>query len=68
MRFISLLLALVILGYVIKLYLGSSSINANDDNVTTSHPQQTIERAEDTADQINQVLQDQQQRLNDVDK
>jgi hypothetical protein len=68
MRFISLLLALAILGYVIKLYLGSSSIPATDDNVTTFHPQQTIEQAEETADQINQVLQDQQQRLNDTDK
>lgn len=68
MRLISLLLALVILGYVIKLYLGSSNITVTDDNVTTSHPQQTIERAEETAAQINQVLQDQQQRLNDADK
>ncbi len=68
MRLISLLLALAILGYVIKLYLGSSNITDTDDNVTTSHPQQTIERAEETADQINQVLQDQQQRLNDTDK
>ena len=68
MRFISLLLALVILGYVIKLYLGSSSMTATEDNVTITHPQQTIQRAEETADQINQVLQDQQQRLNDTDK
>jgi hypothetical protein len=68
MRFISLLLALIILGYVIKLYLGSSSMTPSVDNVTTSHPQQTIERAEQTAEQINQVLQDQQQRLNDADK
>jgi hypothetical protein len=68
MRFISLLLALVILGYVIKLYLGSSSMTATDDNVTNSHPQQTIERAEQTADQINQALQEQQQRLNQTDK
>ena len=68
MRLISLLLALAILGYVIKLYLGSSNITATDDNVTTSHPQQTIERVEETADQINQVLQDQQQRLNNANQ
>jgi hypothetical protein len=68
MRYISLLLTLVILGYVIKLYLDSSSISAMDDNATTSHPQQTIERTEQTVDQLNQVLQDQQQRLNDADK
>ena len=68
MRLISLLLALVILGYVIKLYLGSSSVTATDDNTATSHPQQNLERAEQTADQLNQVLQDQQQRLNNADQ
>lgn len=68
MRFISLLLALVILGYVIKLYLGSSSLTSTDDNATTTHPQQTLERAEQSADQLNRVLQDQQQRLNNANQ
>jgi len=68
MRYISLLLTLVILGYVINLYLNSSSMTKEDGNVTTSHPQQTLEKAEQTADQLNQVLQDQQQRLNNAEQ
>jgi hypothetical protein len=68
MRLISLLLALVILGYVIKLYLDSSSVTATDDKVTTSHPQKTLERVEQTADQLNRVLQDQQHRINNKDQ
>jgi len=65
MRYISLLLALVILGYAIKLYLDSSSMSTSNEEAVTTHPQQTLQRAEQSADQINQVLQDQQQRLND---
>jgi hypothetical protein len=65
MRFISLLLTLVILGYVIKLYLDSSSISATDEQTVTTHPQQTLERAEQSVDHINRVMQDQEQRLND---
>ncbi len=64
MRYISLILALVILGYVIKLYLNSSSVSTTDQGTATTHPQQTIERAEQGVDQINRVLQEQQQRLN----
>ena len=61
MRYISLLLALVILGYAIKLYLDSSSISTTDEEMVTTHPQQTLE----SVDHINRVLQDQEQRLND---
>ena len=67
MRFISLLLALVILGYVFNLYLNSSSVTTADEEALKTHPQQTLERAEQSAEQINQVLQDQQQRLNNSD-
>jgi uncharacterized membrane protein YraQ (UPF0718 family) len=65
MRYISLLLALVILGYAIKLYLDSSSISTTDEEMVTTHPQQTLERVEQSVDHINRVLQDQEQRLND---
>ncbi|MDX1823217.1 MAG: hypothetical protein R3354_00785 [Thiohalomonadales bacterium] len=65
MRYISLLLTLVILGYVIKVYLDSSSISATDEQAVTTHPQQTLERAEQSVDHINRVIQDQEQRLND---
>lgn len=68
MRLISLLLALAILGYVIKLYLDSSSMTAGDDETLRTPPQQTLERAEQSAKQIDQVLQDQQQRLNNSDQ
>lgn len=68
MRYISLLLTLVILGYVINLYLSSSSMTKEEGNTTTSHPQQTLEKAEQTAGQLNQVLQDQQQRLNNAEQ
>jgi len=68
MRFISLLLALVILGYVIKLYLDSSNITSSVGSANTTHPQQTLERAEQSADQLNRVLQDQQQRLNNAEQ
>ena len=68
MRYISLLLALAIVGYGIKLYLDSSSMTAADNEMQFTHPQQTLERAEQSAEQINQVLQDQQQRLNNSDQ
>lgn len=61
MRFISLLLALAILGYVIKIYLDSSVDKETGEY--TSRPQQTIEHAEDTAKQLNKALQQQQQQM-----
>ena len=68
MRLIGLLLTLAILGYVIKIYLGSSSITSPDEAGNITRPQQTIERAEQATEQLNQVLQDNQQRLDDADK
>ncbi len=68
MRFISLLLALAILGYVIKVYLDSSSVTSLDETGNTTRAQQTIEHTEQTTEQINQILQDNQQRLDNVDK
>lgn len=68
MRLIGLLLALAILGYVIKIYLGSSSVSSLDEDGNMTRPQQTIERAEQATEQLNQVLQDNQQRLDDVEK
>ena len=68
MRFISLLLALAIIGYVIKIYLGSSSMSSMDEGGNRTHPQQTIEQAEETTERLNQVLQDNQQRLDEAEK
>lgn len=68
MRFISLLLALFILGYGIRLYLDSSSMSVTDDKAVGTTPQQTLERAEHSADKLNQALQNQQQRLSDTDQ
>lgn len=68
MRYISLILALAIVGYSIKLYLDSSSMTAADDETQSTHPQQTLERTEQSAEQFNQLLQDQQQRLNNRDQ
>ncbi|MDH3949104.1 MAG: hypothetical protein OEU74_09105 [Gammaproteobacteria bacterium] len=68
MRLISLLLALAILGYVIKIYLDSSSVSSLEEEGNRTHPQQTIERAEQVTEQLNQVLQGNQQRLNDAEK
>ena len=68
MRLIGLLLALAILGYVIKIYLGSSSVTSADEDGNITRPQQTIERAEQATEQLNQSLQDNQQRLDDAEK
>ena len=68
MRFISLLLALAIIGYVIKVYLGTSSTSSLDESGYRSNPQQTINQAEQAAESINQSLQDNQQRLDDAEK
>lgn len=64
MRLISLLLALAILGYVIKVYL-DSSVNSETGEYT-SRPQQTIEQAEDAAQQLGETLQLQQKRMEDA--
>jgi len=68
MRLIGLLLTLAILGYVIKIYLGSSSVTSADEDGNISHPQQTIERAEQATEQLNQALQDNQQRFDEAEK
>ncbi len=68
MRFISLLLALAILGYVIRIYLDSSNVSSSGEEGNMSHPQQTIERAEQASDQINKALQNNQQRLDEVEE
>ena len=68
MRLISLLLALAILGYVIKIYLGSSSVTTADEDGNITHPQQSIERAEQATEQLNRALQDNQQRFDEVEK
>ena len=68
MRLIGLLLALAILGYVIKIYLGSSSVTTADEDGNITHPQQTIERAEQATEQLNRALQDNQQRFDEVEK
>lgn len=68
MRFISLLLVLFILGYGIRLYLDSSSMSVTDNKAVGTPPQQTLERAEQSADQLNQALQNQQQRLSNTEQ
>ncbi|MGD8812085.1 MAG: hypothetical protein PVH16_05060 [Thioalkalispiraceae bacterium] len=68
MRLISLLLSLAILGYVISIYLDSSSGSSAGNEQYSSRPQQTIEQAEDTAAQINQSLKLQQQQLQQADQ
>jgi uncharacterized membrane protein len=68
MRFITLLLALVILGYVIILYLDSTGMSDADDKAIGTSPQQTLEQTEQTAAQFEQALQNQQQRLNNTDQ
>ena len=67
MRLISLLLSLVILGYVISIYLDSSVESSDDGERYISRPQQAIEQAEDTTNQLNQVLKNQQQKLKETD-
>lgn len=68
MRLIGLLLALAILGYVIKVYLGTSGMSSMEENEYRSHPRQTIDQAEQATEKLNQALQDNQQRLDEADK
>jgi len=67
MRLISLVLSLVVLGYVISIYLDSSVEPSDDRERYSSRPQQTIEQAEDAAKQLNQALENQQQKLQEAD-
>ncbi|MEQ6887981.1 hypothetical protein ABE957_04740 [Halomonas sp. CS7] len=62
MRIIGLLLALILLGYVMKTYL-DSAVSPGDSGETLSHPQGTIERAERAAQRINQTLEERQRHL-----
>lgn len=57
MRFISLLLSLLILGYLLMTYLNPSKTDATQ---TTSRPKETIERAEQ---QVNKAMDDYQKKL-----
>lgn len=67
MRLIGLLLSLAILGYVASIYLDSSVESSDDRERYSSRPQQTIEQAEDATNQLNQVLENQQQKLKESD-
>ncbi len=67
MRLIGLLLALVVLGFVIKIYLNSSSVTVTGEGTEKTHPQQMIDQAEQSVEQINQALQHQQQVTQDSD-
>lgn len=67
MRFIGLLLSLAILGYVISIYLDSSVETSDEGERYSSRPQQTIEHTEDMANQLNQALKHQQQKLKDAE-
>ena len=68
MRFISLLLALAILGYVIKIYLDSSVNEENGTAEYTSRPQQTIEHAEEQAESLSKAIQKQQEQMEKSDQ
>lgn len=67
MRMIGLLLTLAILGYVISIYINSSVETTQEGESYTSRPQQTIEHTQDMADQLNQSLKHQQQKLKEAD-
>ena len=62
MRIIGLLLALILLGYVMKTYL-DSAVPVEDGGDTLSQPQVTIERAERAAERINQTLEERRRHL-----
>ena len=57
MRFISLLLSLLVLGFLIMTYLKSPSSTTNQ---ASSRPKETIDRAEQ---KINKVMDDYQKKL-----
>ncbi|MCW8956216.1 MAG: hypothetical protein OQL09_04985, partial [Gammaproteobacteria bacterium] len=58
MRIISLLLSLLIFGYLLMTYLNPAKTNATQ---TTSRPKETIDRAQQ---QVNQAMDDYQKKLN----
>lgn len=62
MRIIGLLLALILLGYVMKTYL-DSAVSPGDRGESPSRPQGTIERAEQAAERINRDLEERQRHL-----
>ena len=62
MRIIGLLLALLLLGYVMRTYL-DTAVPVGDGGDTLSQPQETIERAERAAERINQSLEDRKRHL-----
>lgn len=57
MRIISLLLTLLIIGYLVMIYIPSSS---TDSGQVRSKPKETIDRAEQ---QVNQAIDDYQKKL-----
>ncbi|MEQ6916577.1 hypothetical protein [Halomonas aquatica] len=63
MRIIGLLLVLILIGYMMKTYLESATVTSVDKAKTLSHPQGTIERAEQAAERINQDLEERKRQL-----
>jgi len=65
MRLLGLLVSLAIIGYIINIYMEGSV--SSEDNTYSSQVQEKIKSAEDSAAQLNDVLKQQQKKMDEVD-
>lgn len=66
MRLIGLLISLAILGYVIVIYMNPSQ-SESEESGYTSRPKETVDHAKQVSDQLNQVLKQEQEKLQKSD-
>ena len=64
MRLIGLLVTVAVLGYTAYIYLGSSSTTSVDG--ANVKPAETIDKARQSIDSLNEVLKKQKQQLDDT--
>ena len=65
MRLIGLLVSLAVIGYIITIYMDGSV--GTEDNTYSSQVQEKIKSAEDSVNQMNEVLKQQQKKMDEVD-
>ena len=66
MRFLSIIITLAIIGYMMSTYLASDKLISADPEKTMSKPKEFIDHSSQAVDQINENFQKQQKKLEDL--
>ncbi len=66
MRFLSILITLAIIGYAMSIYIDSGNLKSAAPNKAMSKPKEFIDHANQTVDMLNEKLQKQKKKMDDL--